>query len=144
MTPEKRFIPLIEKVSRLLVVRIFIYVMAGLYLVKLILNLLPSPPPQQWLRLARETARDGSVVVFLILFRRYCANYTLRRASVRLRQRDTIALCLLSLAYLSLAAPWPRGFVIAAVFCAVIYLWEMRNIRREERIVAASKTFGDL
>jgi hypothetical protein len=111
--------------------------MAGLYALRFVLTLI-SPvgaTPEYWLGIARQTARDGAIIAFLLVFQRYCADYTTRRASFSLRRKDTVALCLLSLAYLSLAAPWPRGFLIATPFCAIIYFWELRNIHRDESLV---------
>ena len=141
-TPETRFIRRMEKVSRLLIVRVFIYVMAGLYALKLVLTLIsPSgATPGYWLGVARQTAQDGSFLAGLLVIQRYCANYTARRASLSLRRRDTATLCLLLLVVSGLDTSWPHGIFFAVPFCAVIYFWELRNIRRDERNATSPTT----
>jgi len=67
MTREKQFETLIKNLGKLLIVRIFIYAMAGRYALRLLFT--PFWPSgignDYWIGVARETGRDLTIIVGL-------------------------------------------------------------------------------
>jgi hypothetical protein len=141
MTRETQVVALTEKFGKLLIVRIFIYVVAGLWAFRLLSTLVwPSDVgTQYWIRVARETTRDFTVIVAFFYIQNYCANYTHRRASFALRRRDNATICSLLLVFAALDTSMPHGFLIALFVSATVYFWELHNIRRDEKALATLK-----
>jgi len=131
----------IEKIGRSFWFRAVVYLLPVLYLVRLILMVLTPQAyhmPDWWMVLW-QGARDCSVVLMLLWCQRYFANYTARRASLRIRRRDILVMAFLAFLYFNLEMPsllelpWALVVSISSVFCLGIYMWEMRIIKGLER-----------
>ena len=70
----------------------------------------------------------------------YARNYAERRASFRIRRRDAMQLSILSCVFFSVLAPWYVSLP-AVVFGCYICSWEMRKIRRDERLQVLENPF---
>jgi hypothetical protein len=127
---------LIERIGRFFLFRAIIFALTVLYAVRLMLMIKTQADHMSgWRTVLWQGARDGSVVLMLVYWRRYFANYTARRASLLLRRRDAWQLTLVAGIYMSLELPsllelpWPLAVLISAALGATIYLWEVRIIR---------------
>jgi hypothetical protein len=63
----------------------------------------------------------------------YARNYAERRASFRIRRKNALQLFILGCVFFTVLAPWYVSLP-AVAFNWCIYSWEMRNIRRDERL----------
>ena len=71
----------------------------------------------------------------------YARNYAERRSSFRIRRKDALQLSILSCVFFTVLAPWYVSMP-AVVFNWCIYYWEIRNIRRDERLQAFENSFN--
>jgi len=125
---------LVERVSRHIIVRVLLYIQAGLY-VFVFVSILISPlgsNEQYWLEVIRQTIRNALLITFLLYARSYFANLTARRASSSLRRRDAAIMSLLFVLFIT-SDSWLWGILYAVPLSLLICLWEEWNIRRIER-----------
>jgi hypothetical protein len=130
----------IERIGRSFWFRGVVYGLPVLYAVRLILMVLTPHAYHMptWRMVLWQGARDCSVVLMLFAAQRYAANYTMRRASLRMRRRDILVMALLSFLYFNLEMPslldlhWAPVALVSTTFCLMLYLWEMRFIKRLE------------
>ena len=124
----------IERASRHIIVRVLLYVQAGLYVFVFVSTVIsPSgATSKDWLEVIRQTIRNTLLMTFLLYARHYFANLTARRASRSLRRRDAAIMSLLFVLFIT-ADSWLWGILYAVPLSLLICLWEEWNIRRIER-----------
>jgi hypothetical protein len=84
-----------------------------------------------WLPVSREVLGDVLKPAVFFYFGFYFKGYRERRASFKARRRDVLQM--VTLCGLFFAAVSSRYvFLFALVGCVLVYLWEMRDIRRDE------------
>lgn len=135
----------IEKVGRSLWFRSVVYLLPVLYAVRLVLMVVTPQAYHMpdWRTVLWQGARDALVVLNLFFWQRYFANYTARRASLRLRRTDAWEVPLITGLYVSLElpslleVPWLVPVTISGAFGVAIYVWEMRIIQGLERKATA-------
>ena len=137
MDVESRKPEIIEKIGRFLLFRAVVYLLPVFYAVRLILMVVTPQAYHMpgWRIVLWQGVRDGSVVLMLLYWQRYFANYTARRASLHLRRRDAWELPLVTCLYLSLDLPalyelqWPLAVFISVSVGVTLCAWEMRIIK---------------
>jgi hypothetical protein len=131
---------LIERIGRFVLFRAVVYLLPIFYAIRLTLMIVTPQAYHMpsWRTVLWQGARDFSVVLMLLTWRRYFAFYTARRTSLRLRRTDTWQLPLVTCLYLSLdmpsllELPWALVLLVSLAFGVTLYLWEMREIKRLE------------
>lgn len=127
----------VERIGRSFWFRAIVYSLPVFYAVHLVLMVLTPQAYHMpdWRIVLWQGARDSSVVLGLFCWQRYFANYTARRASLRLRRTDAWEIPLVTGLYLSLElpslleVPWPLPVSISLAFGVTMYLWEIRIIK---------------
>ena len=86
-----------------------------------------------WLPVWREVLGDILKPAVMLYFGFYFKNYVERRDSFKTRRRDALQMTVLSGLFFAVLTPW-YVFLPVLAGCVLVYLWEMRDIRRDERL----------
>jgi hypothetical protein len=86
-----------------------------------------------WLPVWRLATGDILKLAFTLYWGFYCKNYQKRRASFKARRRDALQMTVLCGLFFAVLSPW-YVFLPVLAGCVLIYSWEMRDIRRDERL----------
>jgi len=86
-----------------------------------------------WLPVWRLAIGDILKVASTLYWGFYYKNYRERRSAFKTRRRDALQMTVLGGLFCAVLAPWYVFLPVIAGF-VMIYLWEMRDIRRDERL----------
>jgi len=86
-----------------------------------------------WLPVWRLAIGDILKLAFMLYYGFYCKNYRERRASFKTRRRDALQMTVLCGLFFAVLTPW-YVFLPVIAGCVLVYSWEMRDMRRDERL----------
>jgi len=93
-----------------------------------------------WLPIWRLAIGDILKVASMLYWGFYYKNYRERRSAFKTRRRDALQMTVLGGLFFAVLAPWYVFLPVIAGF-VMIYLWEMRDIRRDERLRALETSY---
>jgi len=93
-----------------------------------------------WLPVWRLAIGDILKVASMLYWGFYYKNYRERRSAFKTRRRDALQMTVLGGLFCAVLAPWYVFLPVIAGF-VMIYLWEMRDIRRDERLRALETSY---
>lgn len=86
-----------------------------------------------WLPVWREVLGDILKPAVMLYFGLYFKNHLERRASFKTRKRDALQMTVLCGLFCAVLTPWYVLLLVLAG-CVLVYFWDMRDIRRDERL----------
>jgi len=141
MDPNPQHPEFVEKIGRFFLFRAVVYLLPVMYAIRLILMVVTPEAYHMpgWQIVLWQGTRDASVVLNLVFWQKYLANYIARRTSLTSRRRDAWELPFFSCLYFSLEfpslleLPWSLVTLTSLILGSAFYIWEMREIKRLEQ-----------